>query len=292
MEIPAPACFAGLGAAIDDHGLKPAPFCCVVFRDAVSCFFMDCAAAASVVTTCAHVLAASSLVDTPVDLLFSPDVCWAATLWRTGHQYAFQAKATPRVDGAEAPTSEPGMQASCLWYGNLGGMGRTTKARTVICRRDISVHLSAPSFPVFLRSLTGQTIVMDLAGDAKTSDLLRLVENHRYSSMQMDSIVTMCARLMGGAPTPNSDEWCCLVCRRGGCPPPIAPDAARNGVRTTTLARPKRPPRDRQFLGRAPPAELSWVSHASSSLRSSQTALRSNERACSVGGVDRVGPPG
>ena len=62
----------------------------------------------------------------------------------------------------------------------------------------------------------------------------------------------MCARLRGGAPT-IPGEWFCQVCQRGGCWPARTHCfrcGCRKGEKTF-----RAPPRERQALGRAPPAQ-------------------------------------
>ena len=100
------------------------------------------------------------------------------------------------------------------------------------------VRTLCSSCPVFLRTLSGRTVVMTVA-DCSTSELLQRIEEvtqipqqywycHVNGSplpqgsaphgLHRDCTVVMCARLKGGAPT-IPGEWFCQVCQRGGCWP-------------------------------------------------------------------------
>ena len=131
------------------------------------------------------------------------------------------------------------------------------------------VHTLCSSCPVFLRTLSGRTIVMTV-GDCSTSELLQRIEEvmqipqqHWYChvngsplphgnaphGLHRDCTVVMCARLKGGAPT-IPGEWFCQVCQRGGFWPARTHCfrcGCKKGEKTF-----RGPPRERQALGRAP----------------------------------------
>ena len=183
------------------------------------------------------------------------------------------ASATPRVDVDAVMT---GLGES-LWLENTQSHeGRKEKEEEE--RKETSTEKKdLGCVPVFIRSLTGRTLKLLISPHDDVSTLLSLVEGlvhiprHLWYArangkplpdlsmphgLLRDDIVTMHGRLAGGAPPPRvPGEWFCQVCQRGGCWP----------VRTSCFrcGRPRKeceavntphvvPPRERQFLGRAP----------------------------------------
>ena len=177
---------------------------------------------------------------------------------------------TPNIMGS-ASSSRCG-----LWLGNLTNVGEEEREKEKEKdeeKEEVSpVRTVCSSFPVFLRTLSGRTVVMT-AVDNSTSDLLRRIEevtqipqHHRYCHvsgsplshdsaphiLHRDCTIVMCARLKGGAPT-IPGEWFCHVCQRGGCWPARTHCfrcGCRKGEKTF-----RAPLRERQASGRAPPAQ-------------------------------------
>ena len=139
------------------------------------------------------------------------------------------------------------------------------------CAHQPSAHTSDSPCPIFLRTVTGRTVVVDVAG-CTTSELLQRIEMlsgvpQRYwycrvngsalpqceagHGLQRDSTVTMCARLKGGAPA-ILGEWFCQVCQRGGCWPARTDCFRCNCKRSDQVfegAPPKGPAREKQAMG-------------------------------------------
>ena len=156
---------------------------------------------------------------------------------------AFWAKATLRVDVGDTPNTMVTASSRCgLWLGNLENVGKEEREKEKVKDEEKEevplVHTLCSSCPVFLRTLSGRTIVMTV-GDCSTSELLQRIEEvtqipqqHWYChvngsplphgnaphGLHRDCTVVMCARLKGGAPT-IPGEWFCQVCQRGGCWP-------------------------------------------------------------------------
>ena len=175
------------------------------------------------------------------DLLVPCDWGDYAMMRRVGPRCAFQENASPRLDVAEAPIGVlSGPVDQHLWLGTLGKVEEREGERkeTEELAHTSRDHTSVSSCPIFLRTLTSRTVVMDVGGYAKTPDFLRRVEVvtgvpqcHWYCRVngtalpegnaargpQRDSIVMVSARLLGGASVP--DEWFCQVCERGWCRP-------------------------------------------------------------------------
>ena len=163
-----------------------------------------------------------------------------------------------------------------MWLGNLDKVGKGKegdKEKDEEKEEEVSlVRTLCSSCPVFLRTLTGRTVVMTVA-DCSTSELLRRIEEvsqipqqHWYChvngsplspgtaphGLHRDCTIVMCARLKGGAPT-IPGEWFCQVCQRGGCWPARTHCfrcGCKKGEKTF-----RGPPRERQAFGRAPPAQ-------------------------------------
>ena len=96
-----------------------------------------------------------------------------------GCHTAFWAKATPRVDVGDTPNSMDAASSRCgLWLGNLEKVGdeeEREKEKDEEKEEVPPVHTLCSSCPVFLRTLSGRTIVMTVA-DCSTSDLLHSIE--------------------------------------------------------------------------------------------------------------------
>ena len=162
-----------------------------------------------------------------------------------------------------------------LWLGNLDKVGKEEEGEKEKDEEKEEVPLVrtlCSSCPVFLRTLSGRTVVMTVA-DCSTSELLQRIEEvtqipqqHWYChvngsplpqgspphGLHRDCTVVMCARLKGGAPT-IPGEWFCQVCQRGGCWPARTHCfrcGCKKGEKTF-----RGPPRERQALGRAPPVQ-------------------------------------
>ena len=201
---------------------------------------------------------------------------WQQTAAARGCHTAFWAKATPRVDVGDTPNTMLTASPRCgLWLGNLDKVGKEEEGEKEKYEEKEEVPLVrtlCSSCPVFLRTLSGRTVVMIVA-DCSTSELLQRIEEvmrvpqqHWYChvngsplphssaphGLQRDCTVVMCARLKGGAPT-IPGEWFCQVCQRGGCWPARTHCfrcCCKKGEKTF-----RGPPRERQALGRAPPAQ-------------------------------------
>ena len=120
---------------------------------------------------------------------------------------------------------------------------------------------------LFIRSPSGRTLTLLLSPLDDVSTFLGLVEGlvangkplpgpFMPHGLSRDDVVTMHARLAGGAPPPRvPGEWFCQVFQREGCWP------ARSSCFRCGCSRKDSeamntphvvPPRERQFLGRAP----------------------------------------
>ena len=183
------------------------------------------------------------------------------------------ASATPRVDVDAVMT---GLGES-LWLENTKSHeGRKEKEEEE--RKETSTEKKdLGCVPVFIRSLTGRTLKLLISPHDDVSTLLSMVEGlvhiprHLWYArangkplpdlsmphgLLRDDIVTMHGRLAGGALPPRvPGEWFCQVCQRGGCWPVRSscfrcgrPRKECEAVNTPHVV----PPRERQFLGRAP----------------------------------------
>ena len=129
---------------------------------------------------------------------------------------------------------------------------------------------------MFVRSLTGRTLKLLTSPLDDVSTLLSMVEGLVHIPLHiwyarangkplpdlfmphglLRDVVTMHGRLAGGAPPPRvPGEWFCQVCQRGGCWPARSscfrcgrPRKDSEAMSTPHVV----PPRERQFLGRAP----------------------------------------
>ena len=155
-----------------------------------------------------------------------------------GCHIAFWAKATPRVDVGDTPNTMGTASRCGLWLGNLDKVGKEEREKEKEKDEEKEeekeevplVHTLCSSCPVFLRTLSGRTIVMTVV-DCSTSELLQRIEEvtqtpqqHWYChvngsplphgsaphGLHRDCTVVMCARLKGGAPT-IPGEWLCQV---------------------------------------------------------------------------------
>ena len=180
------------------------------------------------------------------------------------------------MDVGDTPNTMITASPRCgLWLGNLDKVGKEEEGEKEKDEEKEEVPLVrtlCSSCPVFLRTLSGRTVVMTVA-DCSTSELLQRIEEvtqipqqHWYChvngsplpqgsaphGLHRDCTVVMCARLKGGAPT-IPGEWFCQVCQRGGCWPARTHCfrcGCKKGEKTF-----RGPPRERQALGRAPPAQ-------------------------------------
>ena len=198
---------------------------------------------------------------------------WQQAAAARGCHTAFWAKATPRVDVGDTPNTMTTASPRCgLWLGNLDKVGKGKEGDKEKDEEKEEVRTVRSSFPVFLRTLSGRTVVLTAVGNS-ISDLLQRIEevtqipqHHWYCHvngsplspdsaphcLHRDCTIVMCARLKGGAPT-IPGEWFCQVCQRGGCWPARTHCfrcGCRKGEKTF-----RAPPRERQALGRAPPAQ-------------------------------------
>ena len=139
-----------------------------------------------------------------------------------GCHIAFWAKATPRVDVGDTPNTMGTASTRCgLWLGNLDkvGKGKEGDKEKDEEKEEVSlVRTLCSSCPVFLRTLSGRTVVMTVA-DCSTSELLQRIEEvtqipqqHWYChvngsplprgtaphGLHRDCTIVMCARLKGG----------------------------------------------------------------------------------------------
>ena len=201
-----------------------------------------------------------------------------------GGHVAFWAKASPRLDVDETPSTvarvlPPG---SCLCLGNLDldGEDEERKREKEKEKGEVSsclpVHASCSSCPNFLRTLSGRTVVMHVA-DCTTHKLLQRIENvtripqpHWYCrvngsplpeggakhGLRRDCTVVMCARLKGGAPA-IPGEWFCQVCQRAGA-------GQRAHIDSGAAARRVNKHFEARCVGRAPPTGLCWMSNGAS----------------------------
>ena len=186
------------------------------------------------------------------------------------------ASATPRVDVDAVMT---GLGES-LWLENVESHEGKNEQEEEEGKESLKEKKDLGCFPVFIRSLTGRTLQLLISPHADVLTLLSMVEGLVHISrhhwfvrangkplldlsmphgLLRDDVITMHGRLVGGAPPPRvPGEWFCQVCQRGGCWParsscfrcgcPRKDSEAMNTPRVV-------PPRERQFLGRAPPAQ-------------------------------------
>ena len=100
-----------------------------------------------------------------------------------GCHIAFWAKATPRVDVGDTPNTMGTASTRCgLWLGNLDkvGKGKEGDKEKDEEKEEVSlVRTLCSSCPVFLRTLSGRTVVMTVA-DCSTSELLQRIEEDRF----------------------------------------------------------------------------------------------------------------
>ena len=182
---------------------------------------------------------------------------WQHAAAARGCHIAFWAKATPRVDVGDTPNIMGSASSSrCgLWLGNLDkvGKGKEGDKEKDEEKEEVSpVRTVCSSFPVFLRTLSGRTVVMT-AVDNSTSDLLQRIEedtqipqHHWYCHvngsplshdsaphiLHRDCTIVMCARLKGGAPTiPESGSAKCVNVAGAGQLAHIASGAAAERVK-------------------------------------------------------------
>ena len=200
---------------------------------------------------------------------------WQQAAAARGCHYAFWAKATPRVDVGDTPSTLATDATRCgLWLGNVDRDGKEKEGNEDKEEEKEEVGTVCSSFPVFVRTLSGRTVVLTAVDNLiSISDLLLRIEeatqiphHHWYcqingSSVSHDSVphllhrdctIVMCARLKGGAPA-IPGEWFCQVCQRGGCWP-ARTHCFRCGQKKGSTKF-QTPPRERQALGRAPPAQ-------------------------------------
>ena len=197
---------------------------------------------------------------------------WQQAAAARGCHIAFWAKATPLVDVGDTPKTMSTASSRCgLWLGNLDKVGRQKGDKEKDEEKEV-VCTASSSFPVFLRTLSGRTVVLT-AVDSSIPDLLQRVgditqipQHHWYCHVNgsplspdssphclyRDCTIVMCARLKGGAPS-IPGEWFCQVCQRGGCWP-ARTHCFRCGQKKGATKF-QAPPRERQALGRASPAQ-------------------------------------
>ena len=183
------------------------------------------------------------------------------------------ANATPWVD-VDAVMSGLG---ESLWLENTKSHGGRKEKEEEEEKESSKEKKDPGCIPVFVRSLTGRTLKLLISPLDDVSTLLSMVEglvhiprHLRYfrangkplldffmpHGLLRDEVVTMHGRLAGGAPPPRvPGEWFCQVCHRGGCWPARSscfrcgcPRKDSEAMSTPHVV----PPRERQFLGRAP----------------------------------------
>ena len=134
------------------------------------------------------------------------------------------------------------------------------------------VCTASSSFPVLLRTLSGRTVVLTAVGSSipdllqRVGEITQTPQHHWYCHVNgsplspdssphclyRDCTIVMCARLKGGAPS-IPGEWFCQVCQRGGCWP-ARTHCFRCGQKKGATKF-QAPPRERQALSRASPAQ-------------------------------------
>ena len=183
------------------------------------------------------------------------------------------ASATPRVDVDAVMT---GLGES-LWLENTKSHGGRKEKEEEEGKESSKEKKDPGCIPVFIRSLTGRTLKLLISPHDDVLTLLSMVEGlvhiprHLWyvrangkplpdlsmpHGLLRDDVVTMHGRLAGGAPPPRvPGEWFCQVCQRGGCWPATSscfrcgcPRKDSEAMSTPHVE----PPRERQFLGRAP----------------------------------------
>ena len=198
---------------------------------------------------------------------------WQQAAAARGCHTAFWAKATPRVDVGDTPKTMTTASPRCgLWLGNLDKVGKGQKGDKEKDEEKEVVCTASSSFPVFLRTLSGRTVVLTAVGNSipdllqRIGEVTQIPQHHWYCHVNgsllspdssphclyRDCTIVMCARLKGGAPT-IPGEWFCQVCQRGGCWP-ARTHCFRCGQKKGATKF-QAPPRERQALGRASPAQ-------------------------------------
>ena len=163
-----------------------------------------------------------------------------------------------------------------LWLGNLNKSDGKRKREGKEEKESTEEKKDPGRIPVFVRSLSGRTHTLLLSPHDDVSTLLCLVEDQIHipqhlwyvrtngrplpgptlpHGLSRDDVLTVHAGLAGGAHPHVQGEWYCNVCQRGGCWPARAscfrcgcPRKESEAMHSPHVV----PPRERQFLGRAP----------------------------------------
>ena len=109
---------------------------------------------------------------------------WQQAAAARGCHIAFWAKATPRVDVGDTPKTMTTASSRCgLWLGNLDKVGKGQKGDKEKDEEKEVVCTASSSFPVFLRTLSGRTVVLTAVGSSIPDLLQRVGKSLRFLSI-------------------------------------------------------------------------------------------------------------